>query len=85
MVRTESLVGKGGFYNSQIIGVYFLVRHGHGSIRISSVSKVYLLTTRGCLWIFAFKSITYKHDYKRNHHRPSTLSEFAGITITDIC
>ena len=40
-------VGKGSFYNSQIFGVYFLVRHGYGSIWISSVSKVYLLTTRG--------------------------------------
>ena len=23
--------------------------------------------------------------YKGNHHRPSTLSQFVGITITDIC
>ena len=85
-MRTEGRVGKGSFYNSQIFGVYFLVRHGHGSISISNVSRVYLLTTRGCLRIFAVKSITYsKYDYKRKHHRPSTLSQFVGITITDIC
>ena len=51
VVKTEGRDGKGSFYNTQIFGDYFLVRH----------------------------------YYRWNHRRPSTLSQFVGISITDIC
>ena len=36
------------FDNTQIIGVYFLVRHGRDSIWISSISKLQLLLNNVC-------------------------------------